>query len=150
MDIFDSPESMRGAVGKEVIITTLNGITHRGFLYTIDPMTKTVVLTDDAGDKLNLILHHAIKNLECGQRSVERFILACPSKEVLLSSGSEEKKQKLMKLLKDNLIEVVEDGPLLRISDYVSIAPPYDVGHIYCTNTIVLERLSNIIKRMPA
>lgn len=145
--IFLSPEAMKDAIGKEVAITTLNGIQHNGFIYAIDPITKSVVLTDSTGKKLDLLLYHAIKTIILGENIDERFILKLPS--TIETELFEEKKQNLAKWLRENCIEVIEDGVSLKISDYVTIEPPYDLDHCYCTNTIVLERLQNIIKRMP-
>lgn len=148
-NIFDSPQTIKGAIGREVRIKTRNGIDHKGFVYTIDPQTETVVLTDNLGAKVAIIPQHAIKNIVLGQNFVEKFAVRTETNKVQTTGVLEEKKKNLVKWLKDNLIEVVEDGDLLRISDYVSIEPPYDIDHCYCTNTVILERLQNIIKRMP-
>lgn len=148
--IFGSPQAMRDTIGKEITITTLNGVNHNGFVYNIDPMSKSVVLTDNSGSDLIIIPHHAIKKLVLGTNFTDRFgINATKTETSIPIEVLEENKQKLMKWLKDNLIEVVEDGRILRISDHVSIEPPYDIDHCYCTNTVILERLRNIIKRMP-
>lgn len=146
---FDSPQSMKSAIGREATLTTLNGVNHKGFVYTIDPQTETVVLTDKLGANLNIISRHAIKNIVLGQNFIEKFAFKATTNDGQTTGVLEEKKLNLVKWLKDNLIEVVVDGDLLRISDYVSIEPPYDIDHCYCTNTVILERLQNIIKRMP-
>lgn len=148
--IFSSPQTINAAIGKEVRITTLNGTVHSGFIYAIDPITKTFVITDAAGKKLDIIMEHAIRTLDFGEKFSRRFALTVLPETVFPTSGDlEAKRQTLLKWLKENGIETVEDGAVLKILDYVSIEPPYDIDHCYCANTIVLERMQTIIKQMP-
>lgn len=147
-----SPDAIQDVIGKEVSITTCNGVKHHGFVYVVDPIAKVVVLTNSERTSINMVFSHAIReiNLVEGGRCIESFALKISAEDVSETPGdSPEKKQKLANWLKENGIEVLEDGALLKISDYVTIEPPYDLDHCYCTNTVVLERLQKIIKRMP-
>lgn len=147
-----TPQSAVDSIGKEVRITTLNGITHHGILYVVDPVTKAVILTNPERTELGVVLNHAIRSIELaiGGNAVESFLLNTQSQESRATdSTDEEKKRKLVKWLQENGIEVLEDRNLLKISDSVTIEAPYDIHHCYCTNTVILERLQNIIKRMP-
>lgn len=146
MGVFDSVQNMKNAIGKEVTITTLNGKTHWGNIFSIDPTTKTVLLTNPACQSVDVIMHHSIKNLTLSEHG--KNLKASPTPQAYTSL--KEKKLKLMKWLKCNLIEVQEDGDALKISDHVIIDAPYDLDHCYCASTVVLERLREIINRMPA
>lgn len=148
----DAINVIKDVIGKEVRITTCNGEKHHGFVYVLDPIAKVVVLTNSERTTMDMVFSHAIKEMDLveGAGCIESFALKILAEDVTEAPGdSNEKKQKLVNWLKENGIEVVEDGVLLKISDYVSIEPPYDLDHCYCANTVVLERLQKIIKRMP-
>lgn len=148
----DAINVIKDIIGKEVRIITCNGATHRGFVYVLDPIAKIVVLTNSDRKQLDIVFSQAIKEMvvEEGGRSIKSFALKVPVEDIRETPvDSVEKKQKLVNWLRENGIEVMEDGALLKISDYVTIEPPYDLEHCYCANTVVLERLQKIIKRMP-
>lgn len=144
--IFENPHTMKDAIGKKVIIKTVDNRIHEGFIYVIDPISKTVVLTNETGSSVDLILHHGISKIDVIE-GIKKVFTYPPKSTTAVNV--EEKKQTLKKWLIDNHVDVIEDGEMLKIGDHITIEPPYSINQCYCSNTVILERIQSIIKRMP-
>lgn len=138
---------MRDAIGNEVIIKTVDNKSHAGFIYIIDPISKSVVLVNETGITLDIILYNAISSIDVVEGS--KRVFPRESRTGGPIDNVEEKKIQLTKWLSDNYVDVREDGSVLRVGDHIIIEPPYTIDQCYCSNTVILERIQNIIKRMP-
>ncbi|XP_044266854.1 uncharacterized protein LOC123012785 [Tribolium madens] len=139
---------MKSLIGKSVNIETIDKCIHEGIVYVVDPVYKTVVLLDESTKSLEFVLFHAIKSFNVTSDEQNDKLLQTPTK-LLNSEESVRKKMKLMKWLKLLMINVTEDGELLRVDEHLSIGPPYGINDCMCDNTIVLERIRKIIGLMP-
>lgn len=139
---------VKNLIGKSVKIETCDKNVHQGVVYVVDPVFKTVVLLNTDTKSLEFVLYHAIRSFSVISDVKSEELLEIPTK-LLNSEESLHNKMKLMKWLKLLLINVREDGELLRVDEHFSIGPPYGKEDCMCENTIVLERIRKIIDLMP-
>ncbi|KAL6420833.1 hypothetical protein ACFW04_014372 [Cataglyphis niger] len=134
-------------VGKEVKITTKDENVYCGIVYTIDPVSESVVLLQSETPteyRLKIIFDHAIKNIEAVSKTIkivpELFLPAKLSQTMVTK-----RKNIIMQLLLDNRFLVKEENDILLIEDNVSIEPPYYLENCRCTNSIILTKIQNIL-----
>ncbi|XP_028133884.2 gem-associated protein 6 [Diabrotica virgifera virgifera] len=144
----NDPIYMKSLLGKQVKIKTVDSRTHSGIVYVIDPVFKTVVLhtnwkSNKDHDTL-MIMHHAIESLEELPEPVNESYL-----EETSEHNSKERKYAVKKWLKKMMINVKESGDYLKVDDHLVIVPPYGPENCICNNTIVLEKVQNILETMP-
>ncbi|XP_030747867.1 uncharacterized protein LOC115876284 [Sitophilus oryzae] len=160
MDLFEDlifkndPIYMKNLVGKLVKINTIEKTSYTGKLYVIDPIYKTVILhckpTDsEENPQVVIVFHHAIESFEVISHEVdETYLEQKETQEVDCDVNLE--KSKLRKWLGQMFIQAEEVGDYLKIEDHLVIMPPYGVNNCICNNTIILEKIRNIISSMPA
>lgn len=136
---------------KNVEILTSNGITHKGYVYAIDMVSGSVVIIDSLEGKQNvsIIFKHAIKSVKLSglNENISDTVIV-ESSTVENSEDIEQKKVNIKAWLSRNLIEVEEDGLSLKIGDDLVIEPPYDREHCFSGNTIILQRIQDILAKM--
>ena len=150
-------------VYKEVCVTVESGETFTGRVYTIDPVSQTVVLASMDGQKvtkIRAVLGHTVQNMIVLDDNVEKYrevldVLFCPVDDKISALSPEELKQKQEKLrlwLLKNRIPVSVSGDnseLLMVSDALTIEPPYGVANCLSTNEIILGRIQGLVTSMP-
>lgn len=155
------PSDWMQCIGTHVEIITRDGGLHSGSVYTVDPVSESVVLATvpaDQSDKLNMeiILGHAIQSWT--PLSTERPVLNMdnifkPKKLSNISSAEMKLYQERLRswLLKNRLpVAVCEKNPsVLIVADILRIEEPYTAENCLCTNEIVLGRIQGLIKNMP-
>ncbi|XP_022912245.2 gem-associated protein 6-like [Onthophagus taurus] len=154
MDVLEQLEKcdpifLKDLTGKYVSISTLDNDVHNGAVYVIDPISKTIVLTQIKDNKkiLKIVMFHALKTFKLTPDAEvvrDTFI-----EEPLFERDIEERRIRLKNWFIKNLIDVTEDGKLLRIRDDFSIGPPYTISQCVSNNAIILERMIQLIERMP-
>ncbi|XP_049763696.1 gem-associated protein 6-like [Schistocerca cancellata] len=148
----NNPIQFRSYVHKYVEVETTEGDVHKGTLYTIDPVSESVVLVNKNEDKLSMdiIMGHAVKSLQikksCEEAPVDVFL----KKDEEMPSGEiERRKGRLAGWLQKNRTPVEEDGQILRIGSVVEIHPPYGVDSCLSSNEIILDRIQKLMLSMP-
>lgn len=149
-------------VNREVCVSTEKDKTYSGWVYTIDPVSHSVVLANFDNDdkiKMTVVMGHTIQNFvvindnsDKHKSELERLF---KSKEMLDASPEELKKkqEKLKSWLLKNRIPVRMsdmDSEQLTIADALTIDPPYEAENCCSTNEIILGRVQGLIKNMPA
>ncbi|KAI4499606.1 hypothetical protein M0802_005176 [Mischocyttarus mexicanus] len=147
----NNPLLFKSYVGKEVKITADNGSLYTGIVYTVDPVSESVVLIqtkEDNNQNLQLVFGHAIKNIELTSTQVETPLseLFQFSNNRLSSSDIKKRKNIVKEYLLKSRFPVVDTDDILYIEDSVSIKPPYDAEHCVSTNVIVLNRIQDILR----
>lgn len=96
--------------------------------------------------RLKIILNHAIKNVEVTSEA-EMFVpeLFSVSSAKFSQVMVTKRKNIVMQLLLDNRFPVKEKDGILLIKDTVTIEPPYYPENCTCTNSIILNKLQNIL-----
>ena len=160
------PSEFLSHVNKEVCVTADDGTTHTGWVYTIDPVSQSVVLvqftTTPGADtatatpsRLEVIMGHAVVNIttineetDVHGKQLDGLFRPKPSDELTVEE-LEQRKEKVRSWLAMNRMPVTVSGEILSISDAVFVDPPYEADNCRSTNAIVLGRLQGLIKNMP-
>ncbi|XP_066138190.1 gem-associated protein 6-like [Euwallacea fornicatus] len=158
MDLFEDkifrndPTYMKSLIGKTVHVRTIKNEVYTGVVYVIDPIYKTLVLhtKETSPDKHDtvLILYVAIQSLEVLSQPIKESYLTKERPRVITDETTREK-QRLKKWLQKMYINTDEIGDYLKIDDNLLIMPPYGLDNCICSNTIVLEKIKNIMCLMP-
>lgn len=77
--IFKNVLGMKDAIGNRVVIKTVDNKSHAGFIYVIDPTSRTVVLVNETGSTLDIILYNAISSIDIveGIKKIFRHVPKC-------------------------------------------------------------------------
>lgn len=149
----NDPILYKSYVGSHVEVTTENGETCSGIVYTVDPVSESVVLVE-VGQVMNLkvILGHAVKNIQVLRKEEYEFPGLFPvnsfSIQKLTQSACEHRKALVKEFFVANRFPITEDGEVLLIEDVVAINPPYTVENCVSTNSIVLSRVQTLLERI--
>ncbi|XP_054263573.1 gem-associated protein 6-like [Macrosteles quadrilineatus] len=149
------PIHFKSLVNNLVEVETKGGPLSTGILFTIDPVSETVVLLTQTGEslKVNLIPSHNVKNIKVVEATNVAKIPDNLFKEDWAKHMSEEEIEKKRHALKDwltkNTIPIVESDKLLKLEDVLTIEPPYGPDQCSSNNEIVLSKIQELIKSMP-
>jgi len=156
------PSAWMRSIGSVVEIISSDGCRHTGSVYTVDPVSESVVLAtvpEDNSKKeldLKLILGHAIRSMTpiAEQGPVLKLDnLFKPQNQSNLSGADLKQHQERLRswLLKNRLPVSVckEDSSVLIVADILRVQAPYTAESCQCTNEIVLGRIQGLIKNMP-
>ncbi|KZC13708.1 Gem-associated protein 6 [Dufourea novaeangliae] len=137
-------------VGREVNILTQDDSTISGTVYTVDPVSESVVLLQDCQQNhLKIILGHAIRNIEiCSDKTCELRELFMNRPTCMPRSALDERKNAVVKMLRENRFPVTEKNDILMIADVLSINPPYKPNDCICANSIILGRIQHLLSCM--
>jgi len=147
-------------VGTNVEIVTRDGGMHKGSVYTVDPVSGSIVLANSnpPTEQLNMkiILGHAIRSctpLLTQGTSVNMDKLFKPKLPTDISSTELKLSQERLRswFLKNRVPVVVceRDRSALVVADVLRIEAPYTAEDCISTNEIVLGRIQGLIKNMP-
>lgn len=149
-NIFDSPQIMSNTIGKLTKVQTIDKKIHEGIVYIIDPLSKTVILTNEACDNLEIITFHAIDGiLQLSESPIKTFKFQNSVTATHTARNSEETKESLKKWLKQNHLKVTEQDSVICVEDQVTIEAPYGIEQCFCSSTVVLERIQDMISNLP-
>ncbi|KAK2576021.1 hypothetical protein KPH14_007373 [Odynerus spinipes] len=144
------PLAFKSFIGTEVKVKTDNTSVHTGILYTMDPVSGSVVLLCNKEDNrynLQLVFGHAIKEIEYTTKTKTHIPELFQNSTDQFSLSDLTKKKNIVKQhLLENRFPVTDVNDILYIEDSVSIKPPYTADHCVCTNSIILSRIQNILR----
>ncbi|CAH1263038.1 gem-associated protein 6-like [Branchiostoma lanceolatum] len=155
------PGFWRSYVYKEIEVTTVDGRKHLGWVYTVDPVSESVVLAqfeEDREKTVEIVMRHAIKGITVVNEDIEShkeeldhmFITA---EDTNFSKHDLKTRRDELKLwLEKNRLPVKvsgKEGELLSISDALVIEPPYSAESCRSTNEIILGRIQALIRSKP-
>ncbi|PSN33120.1 hypothetical protein C0J52_15545 [Blattella germanica] len=148
-----NPVELKEYVHKSVEIVTIDGEKITGTIYTIDPVSESVILLTKKNEKscMDIVMGHAVKSIvvssSCVQPEPDDLF---PTVSVNISKEEvQQRKQKLKNWLCSNRIPIEEDGDLLKVKDALQIHPPYGQEHCLSGNEIILGRVQTLIASMP-
>lgn len=155
------PEQWTQYLNKEVLVVSEDGTEWTGWVYTIDPVSETIVLLTFQDDRLqmSMVMGHSVRSITVTNEDTKTHEKDIESlfrpKEVqnLSDDELEARKNKLKSWLLKNRLPVSvtgNNGDVLSVSDALFIEPPYGSDHCRSTNEIILGRIQGLIKNMPA
>ncbi|NP_001279815.1 gem-associated protein 6 [Callorhinchus milii] len=159
--ITKKPLEWQEYVSKEVKVTADEKNTFQGWVFTVDPVSASIVLVNflDAGKvSVVTVMGHAIQSVEVmnedGNHTAERLsALFKPANARSYSKDElEQRKSSLKSWLEKNLIPVTEQGSqrdVLCVAGVLTISPPYCPEDCNSSNEIILSRVQSLIKCNP-
>ncbi|XP_033106397.1 gem-associated protein 6-like isoform X1 [Anneissia japonica] len=143
----------------EIELFDINGRRYRGWVHTVDPVSKSIVLVEfGEGTCVHVIMGHALKSLNVlnENKSTRKDELDSLFE---LSKGGRYTKQDLVKRknavrdwLERNRIPVMltgEKGENLTVSNALYIVAPYRPEDCISTNEIILDRVQSLLRSRP-
>ena len=165
------PAELMHYVHKRVVITTVDGVIHRGHVYTIDPVSstfvllmcknKTVGINDHVQDTqhVEFVLGHAVQSIDIldddgTDHSAHVDLLFKSANNVSFTEEElHKRRERLRSWLSENRfpVEIKESQPdIVSVGgDVLLIQPPYFPENCLSTNEIILSRVQSLIERMP-
>lgn len=154
------PEEWMQYVYKKVSVVTEELEEIVGWVYTIDPVSESVVLVNflDDSKRLHLIMGHSVKciNVLSDDMQIHKAELdqLFRQQEVeLLPEEDMRKKQAEVKAWLEKYRLPVElcgvNEELLSVSEALIIEPPYRADNCRSSNEIILGRIQGLLKNMP-
>ncbi|XP_011706230.1 PREDICTED: gem-associated protein 6-like isoform X2 [Wasmannia auropunctata] len=143
----NSPILFHSYIGKKVKITMQDENIYCGIVYTVDPVSESIVLLQSKTSKqhrLKIIFSHAIQNVEVtleAEMFLPELFLSSPAKlsQVMVTK----RKDTIMQLLLDNRFPVKEEKDILWIEDTVLIEPPYYPENWPCLVTVAIGLMTS-------
>ncbi|XP_072032676.1 gem-associated protein 6-like [Amphiura filiformis] len=161
-----SPTDWRKYVYKEVLVESADKKQHKGWVQTIDPVSKSIVLVGSQCKEnipVQVVVGHAIKSitilseveehlLEDHRLWLDRLFTKSTLQPEYSSQDLLNRKLELKSWLERNRVPVQvsgDEGELLSISDALFIQPPYEAENCISTNEIILGRVQALINSKP-
>lgn len=161
-----SPEKLHKLLHRLVHITLFEGEELQGWVYTIDPVSFTIVIADDNDSNgaksdsrsrsMVFVMSKAVKGLRIAETTrkelewVQNF--TAKKQHGFTDDELQKRKEDVLEWLKKNRVPIVADSvetKVVKVLGGLTIEPPYDVDSCKGTNGIVLERIRNLINSMP-
>lgn len=152
-------------VNRKANVLISDGTVKTGWIYTVDPVTGSIVLIQNSENgthsscHLNIICGHAVKQVELLEETLtEKEITTIESllDGVKQSSYSQfelnTRKVELKEWLERNRIPVQEfgaEGEILSIMGVLYVDPPYNADCCRSNNEIILDRIQKLIGAKP-
>lgn len=153
-------------VDREVQINTEDGEVHIGHVYTVDPVSESIVLITQLDDgleassslSLKLLIGASVTDVkvisDCAEKVKQKFNqLFRPAENLNLNEEDlNRRKLKLKAWLEKHRLPVTLggiSGQYLTVADAITVQSPYTEDSCISTNEIVLSRIQGLIKNMP-
>ncbi|XP_076299685.1 gem-associated protein 6 [Lasioglossum baleicum] len=143
----NDPLLFKSYVGKEIRILNKDDSTVSGIVYTVDPVSESIVLLQGClRNDIKLVFGHVIKSVEvCSDELHELPELFMNPPTCLLQSTLDERKNAVIKMLRENRFPIKEKENILMIEDVLSIKPPYKPDDCISANSIILGRIQSLL-----
>ncbi|KAM4603452.1 gem-associated protein 6 [Polymixia lowei] len=142
----------------KLVNVTAHGQQHRGWLFTVDPVTASVVLVsfrDAGGAEVRVVMGHAVQQVEILQDGDEeitsrlRAVFVRQAERPLSSEELRQRREDLRRWLEKNRIPVEEQGDALRVADVLTVNAPYRASDCCSSNEIILARVQSLVEGNP-
>ncbi|XP_043108895.1 gem-associated protein 6 [Puntigrus tetrazona] len=146
-------------VNQEVCVTTRDRQRFEGRVFTVDPVSASVVLLSvQEGERpaVRVVLGHAVTDVQTlgtGSEESERQMKSVflPERAQVLSEDELKARRESLRLwLEKNRVPVSEDGEVLRVAGALTISAPYRPGDCSSSNEIILARVQSLVQKHQA
>lgn len=152
-------------VYKRVRVITTEKSEHIGWIFTVDPVSFTIVLVQFPENEvispknLRLIPGQSISDVKIlDDRYSDQYrkaidqILASDQGSITKEDEKSiaDRKEKVKRWLAKNRIPIEETPESIRVFDAVEIRSPFDIDSCLCTNEVVLARVRKVLESMPS
>lgn len=147
------PEEWVQYLHKEVYVGTTDGCWHHGWVYTIDPVSESLVLIQDG--QVEVVMGHAVQSMALTGQATEQFKLEAeklfplPAVALLDSGELERRRQEVVSWLETNRLPVEVKDDIICVCGALEIEPPYTEQSCFSTNEIILGRIQGLLSNLP-
>lgn len=143
-------------IHQEVLVTAHEKQQVRGWVYTVDPVSASLVLVQFGASSqasVTVVMGHAVEQVEilqgAGQDTAQRLSSVFqPQAKVALSPARLETRRESLRLwLEQNRVPVQEDGKTLKVAGVLTISAPYGAQDCSSPNEIILARVQELLER---
>lgn len=145
-------------VNKKVKVTAQEKQQRQGWVYTVDPVSASIVLVDfPEKDKavVWVVMGHAVEEVEVLQEQDEEItqcMRAAFTPQGVKTLGVAElkyRKDSLHGWLEKNRIPVEVEGETLKVANVLTISAPYGAENCSSPNEIILARIQSLVESNP-
>ncbi|XP_045061742.1 gem-associated protein 6-like [Coregonus clupeaformis] len=146
-------------VNKEVKVTAHEKQQHNGWVFTVDPVSASIVLVtfqEKGGTPtVRVVTGHAVQEGEVLQEGNEemagrlRVVFTPPGARALGPEEVRRRKESLRLWLEKNRIPVEEEGEMLRVANVLTVSAPYGAEDCSSSNEIILARVQSLVESNP-
>lgn len=163
-DLLTKPTDALELIGRKVIVETSTKFERSvcGYLYTVDPVAGHIVIVNFDNiessspvlTSTQILTNHSVKCLLLDETEARSSLVpglleklfTRDSSESLTESELDERKTKVLEMIKANRLPVKEESDgSLTIANIVVMKPPYCKDDLVCSNDIVLGRVKSIL-----
>ncbi|XP_030628715.1 gem-associated protein 6 [Chanos chanos] len=152
------PHEWHKYINQEVRVTAHDKNEYQGWVFTVDPVSGSVVLVTLHGQQstsVRVVMGHAVRDVEVLKEGDEEIAqqlnaLFMPAgSQVLTNDELKRRKEDLRLWLEKNRIPVTEEEDTLRVANVLTVSPPYGSGDCSSSNEIILARVQSLIESYP-
>ncbi|KAK8374585.1 hypothetical protein O3P69_012361 [Scylla paramamosain] len=152
------PVHQHSLIHRRVSVTTSDLKEHTGWVYTIDPVSESVILVNFIGEKkeVTIVLGYNIKSLtpldDTPPPGLADAVDSIFKKEQVHYSSQEvtARREAMCVWLADNRVPyTVNEDMVIQVLQVALIRPPYDASGVECHNEVVLDKVMRLVQQAP-
>ncbi|XP_043277375.1 gem-associated protein 6-like [Venturia canescens] len=148
----NDPVLFKNYTNKRCTVTATDNSVHTGIVYTVDPVTESIVLIEKENtpeQRLKFVIGHAVQKVdvlseELGQLP-QLFQEHTPGISKAAIMG---RKQAVLNILLENRFPVQENGDIIEMENVFTIKPPYAPEDCISMQPLVLTSLHKILSQL--
>ncbi|KAF3688239.1 Gem-associated protein 6 [Channa argus] len=142
-------------VNKKVKVKARKDEEVRGWLFTVDPVSASMVLVDfreNGGVLVQVVMGHAVEEVQVLQEADRRTadhlqtMFLPPRTCILEPEELNRRKGSIRRWLEKNWVPVEEDGDELKVAGVLTIRAPYRAEDCCSSNEIILDRIQRLVQ----
>ncbi|KAG7492935.1 hypothetical protein MATL_G00019620 [Megalops atlanticus] len=145
-------------VNKEVKVTADEKQQYQGWVFTVDPVSASIVLVNfmETGKaSITAVMGHAVEEVKILREGDDAMAgrlnsVFMPERSKVLSKEELQcKKERVRAWLEKNRIPVTEEGEMLCVAGVLTVNPPYGPEDCSSSNEIILSRVQSLLESNP-
>ncbi|XP_050710333.1 gem-associated protein 6-like [Eriocheir sinensis] len=153
------PVHQHSLIHRRVTVTTTDLKEHTGWVYTIDPVSESVILVNFNGEEkeVNIVWGYNVKSVTPLESTpppgLAEAVDSIFRKEQVHYSNQEltARRESLCVWLAENRVPyTVKDDMSIQVLQVALIRTPYDAGAVECHNEVVLDKVMRLVQQAPA
>lgn len=152
------PLHQHSLIHRRVTVTTTDLKEHTGWVYTIDPVSESVILVNFIGKEkeVTIVWGYNIKSItpleDTPPPGLAEAVDSIFRKEQVHYSSQEitARRESMCVWLAENRVPyTVNEDMSIQVLQVALIRPPYDAGGVECHNEVVLEKVMRLVQQAP-
>ncbi|KAG2202905.1 hypothetical protein INT47_008937 [Mucor saturninus] len=149
-----TPEQIVSFVGHGTTITIKsNKVPVKGYLYTIDPNTKNIVLYDLDQQRVIIVMNHDIEKVSIDDKDkidvklMDSFFKYQADNE-FTQEWIDHQRERVIGLFEKNRIPIHYDEPVIHVLGSARVESPYVATSVVCDNALIRKRVRDLLLQL--